>query len=49
MDSRKKPQEYKHRIDQIIALLSPNVDSTNQALDILEALITKTHELVKNR
>lgn len=45
----KKPQEYKHRIDQIIALLSPNVDSTNQALDILEALITKTHELVKNR
>ncbi|NCU18972.1 nucleotidyltransferase domain-containing protein [Pallidibacillus pasinlerensis] len=44
----KKPKEYKNRIDQIIALLSPNVDSTNQALDILEALILETQALVNN-
>ncbi|WP_079710085.1 nucleotidyltransferase domain-containing protein [Paraliobacillus ryukyuensis] len=41
-----KPQDYKKRIDKIITLLSPSVDSTRRGLEILEELISETEVLL---
>jgi predicted nucleotidyltransferase len=43
-----KPQDYKKRIDEIITLLSPKTDSTNQAIENLEALTSETQLLLNN-
>ncbi|GAB3804071.1 nucleotidyltransferase domain-containing protein [Virgibacillus kimchii] len=41
-----KPQGYKKRIDKIIKLLSPSVDSTRRGLEILQELISETEVLL---
>lgn len=43
-----KPKDYKKRIDQAIAWLSPNFEQTKQALHILEDLISETELLVNH-
>ncbi len=44
-----KPQDYKKRIDKMITLLSPSIDSTSQGLEILEELISETEMLLKGK
>ena len=41
-----KPQDFKKRIDKIITLLSPSIDSTKQGLEILQELISETEVLL---
>lgn len=41
-----KPQGYKKRIDKIIKLLSPSIDSTRRGLEILQELISETEVLL---
>lgn len=41
-----KPLGYKKRIDKIITLLSPSIDSTRQGLEILQELISETEILL---
>jgi len=41
-----KPQGYKERIDKIITLLSPSIDSTKRGLEILQELISETEVLL---
>src|SRR5690625_2807510 len=41
-----KPQGYKKRIDKIITLLSPSIDSTKRGLEILQELISETEVLL---
>lgn len=43
-----KPQSYKERIDQMITLLSSNVEQTNQGIGILEELIAEIKDLLNN-
>jgi predicted nucleotidyltransferase len=43
-----KPQGYKKRIDEIIKLLSPSIDSTRRGLEILQELIFETEVLLSN-
>lgn len=42
----KKPHDYKKRIDKVITLISSNIDSTRQGLEILEELISETERLL---
>lgn len=43
----KKPEGYKERINNVITLLSSDVDSTNQGIGILEEIISEVEGLVK--
>lgn len=43
-----KPQDYKKRIDEMITLLSSNVESTKQAVGMLEELIGETERLLNS-
>lgn len=43
-----KPQDYKKRIDEIITLLSPNIDSTRRAAEMLEELISDIETLLNH-
>lgn len=42
----RKPVDYKVRIDQVITLLSTNIDHTRQSVEILEDLIEGTKLLL---
>lgn len=42
-----KPMNYKKRIDEIIELLSPNIENINRAIGILEELISETQGLLE--
>ncbi|MFC5466192.1 nucleotidyltransferase domain-containing protein [Lederbergia graminis] len=42
----RKPQDYKKRIDKLITLLSPDIESTRQGLDMLQDLISETEILL---
>lgn len=44
---RKKPDNYKKKIDQIITLISANIDSTKEGIEILQELISETEKLSK--
>lgn len=43
-----KPERYKNRIDEMITLLSPGIDSTSQGLEMLQELISETEILLEN-
>lgn len=43
---RKKPNDYKKKIDQIITLISVNMDSTKEGIQILQELISETEKLL---
>src|SRR5690625_3465533 len=40
-----KPEDYKKRIDEIISLLSTNVDKTNKAIRNIKEIISETETL----
>lgn len=42
-----KPKEYKDRIDKIISLISSNVESTKQGVEVLHNLLSETELLLK--
>lgn len=42
----RKPNDYKKKIDQIITLISVNMDSTKEGIQILQELISETEKLL---
>jgi len=40
-----KPQDYKTRIDQIIKLISTDVESTKEGIDMLQELVSEIEEI----
>lgn len=43
----RKPKEYKDRIDQIFSLISSNIESTKQGVEMLHGLVSETEILLK--
>lgn len=44
-----KPQDYKIKIDEIITLISSNIDNTIKAFDILQELVNETQRMIENK
>lgn len=42
----KKPVNYKERIDQVVHFISADLESANQAINILAELISETEQLL---
>lgn len=42
----KKPHDYKKRIDKIVTLISSNIESTRQGIEILQELVSETESLL---
>src|SRR5690625_2371309 len=43
-----KPQDYKKKVEQLISLISTNTNHTKEGINLLEALVSDTEDLISN-